>query len=72
MVEVSSKFMDRRSPFGMIDQFLLTTSFDADCETLTLIGVEPHTLLVLGLVAVNEAGDVMFDHNDEMIGEASS
>ena len=48
VVEVSSKFMDRRSPFGMIDQFLLTIGFDADCETLTLIGVEPHTLLDLG------------------------
>ena len=68
VVEVSSKFMDRRSPFGMIDQFLLTIGFEADCETLTLIGVEPHTLLDLGLVAVNEAGDVMFDHDDEMIG----
>ena len=68
VVEVSSKFRDRRSPFGMIDQFLLTIGYDADCETLTLIGVEPHTLLDLGLVAVNEAGDVMFDHDDEMIG----
>ena len=68
VVEVSSKFMDRRSPFGMIDQFLLTIGFDADCETLTLIGVEPHTLLDLGLVAVNEAGDVMFGHDDETIG----
>ena len=36
VVEVSSKFMDRRSPFGVSDQFLLTSGFEADCETLTL------------------------------------
>ena len=36
VVEVSSKFMDRRSPFGVSDQFLLTIGFEADCETLTL------------------------------------
>ena len=66
VVEVSAKFMDRRSPFGMIDQFLLTIGFDADCETLTR--VEPQTLLDFGLVVVNESGDVMFEHDDEMIG----
>lgn len=67
VVEVSSKFMDKRFPFGMIDQFLLTVGFDADCEALTLVGVEPHTLLDLGLVVVNEAGDVVFNQDDDMI-----
>ena len=52
----------------MIDQFLLTVGFDADCEALTILGVEPQTLLDLGLVVVNESGDVMFGHDDEMIG----
>ena len=45
VVEVSTKFMEKRSPFGMIDQFLLTIGFDAGCETLTILGVEPQTLL---------------------------
>eukprot|EP00435_Cladocopium_sp_Y103_P027217 s1403_g6.t1 len=68
VVEVSAKFMDKRSPFGMIDQFLLTIGFDSDCESLTMLGVEPHTLLDLGLVVVNESGDVVFEHDDDMIG----
>ena len=60
--------MDKRSPFGMIDQFLHPLRFDADCETLTPLGVEPQTLLELGLVVVDEFGDVMFEHDDEIIG----
>eukprot|EP00435_Cladocopium_sp_Y103_P067737 s576_g30.t1 len=70
VVEVSAKFMEKRSPSGMIDQFLPTIGFDfeADCETLTLLEMEPHTLLDLGLVVVNESGDVMFERDDNMIG----
>ena len=60
--------MDGRAPFGMTALFLLTVSFDADSETLTGHGVEPQTLLALGLVVVNKAGDVMLRHNDDMIG----
>jgi hypothetical protein len=44
----------------MIDQFLLTVGFEDECECLTLLGVEPQTLLELGLVAVDEGGDVIF------------
>ena len=68
VVEVSAKYMDRRAPFGMIDQFLLTVGFDADCEVLTILGVESQTLLDLGLVVVNESGDVVFGQDDEMVG----
>jgi hypothetical protein len=50
VVELSAKFMDKRYPFGMIDQFLITIGFDVDCETLTFLGVAPHSLLDLGLV----------------------
>ena len=62
--ELSAKFMDKRYPFGMIDQFLITVGFDADCEALTFLGVEPHLLLDLGLVGVDEAGDEIFGHDD--------
>ena len=48
----------------MIDQFLLTVGFEDECECLTLLGVEPQTLLELGLVAVDEGGDVIFDQED--------
>lgn len=60
--------MDKRRCFGMIGQFLLSFGFEADCAALTLLGVEPHTLLDLGLVVVNESGDVVFDHDDAMVG----
>ena len=43
-VEVSERYMRKRDPFGMIDRFLLTVGFDAECETLTFLGVQPHTL----------------------------
>ena len=39
-----------------------------NARSLTLLGVEPHTLLDLGLVVVNESGDVVFGHDDDMIG----
>lgn len=67
-MEVSTKFMERRSPFGMTDPFLLTMGFDAGCETLTILGVEPQTLLDLGLVVVNESGDVILEHDDMIDG----
>ena len=52
----------------MIDQFLITVGFDADCEALTFLGVEPHSLLDLGLVVVDDAGDVVFGHDDTTVG----
>ena len=58
MVEVSAKFMDKKHPFGMTDRFLITVGFDTDCEAFTFLGVEPHALLDLGLVVVDESGDV--------------
>ena len=64
VVELSRKFKDMRQPYGMIDQFLLTIGFEDECECLTLLGVEPQTLLELGLVAVDEGGDVIFDQED--------
>eukprot|EP00435_Cladocopium_sp_Y103_P036519 s730_g9.t1 len=54
VVELSRKFKDTRQPFGMIDQFLLTIGFEDECESLTL----------LGLVAVDEGGDVVFGQED--------
>ena len=54
MVELSRKVQDMRNPFGMIDQFLLTIKFEDECESLTLLGVEPQTLLDLGLVGQEE------------------
>ena len=65
---MSSKFMDKLSPFAMIDQILLTIGLESDRETLTMLGVEPPTLLDLGLVVVNKSGDVACGHDDEMIG----
>jgi hypothetical protein len=53
-----------RHPFGMIDQFLLTIGFEDECETLTLLGVEPQSLLDLGLVVVDESGDVVFGQEE--------
>ena len=64
MVELSRKFQDMRNPFGMIDQFLLTIGFEDECESLTLLGVEPQTLLDLGLVVVDESGDVVFGQEE--------
>ena len=58
----SSKNM--RNPFGMIDQFLLTIGFEDECESLTLLGVEPQTLLDLGLVVVDESCDVVFGQEE--------
>ena len=66
VVELSAKFMDKRYPFGMIDQFLITVDFDADCEALASLGVEPRTLLVA--VVVDESGDVIFQHDDATVG----
>ena len=34
------------------------------CESLTLLGVEPQTLLDLGLVVVDESGDVVFGQEE--------
>ena len=48
----------------MIDQFLLTIGLEDDCESLTLLGAEPQTLLDLGLVAVDESGDVVFGQEE--------
>eukprot|EP00435_Cladocopium_sp_Y103_P016755 s3453_g4.t1 len=56
VVELSRKFSDLRNPSGMIDLFLLTIGFEDECESLTLLGVEPQTLLDLGLVVVDEVG----------------
>ena len=64
VVELSRKFQDMRNPFGMIDQFLLTIGFEDECESLTLLGVEPQTLLDLGLVVVDESGDVVFGQEE--------
>eukprot|EP00435_Cladocopium_sp_Y103_P067671 s701_g30.t1 len=64
VVELSRKCKDMRKPFGMIDQFLLTIGFEDECESLTLLGVEPQTLLEMGLVAVDESGDVVFGQED--------
>ena len=64
VVELSRKFKDMRNPFGMIDQFLLTIGFEDECETLTLLGVEPQSLLDLGLVVVDESGDVVFGQEE--------
>ena len=64
VVELSRKFKDMRHPFGMIDQFLLTIGFEDECETLTLLGVEPQSLLDLGLVVVDESGDVVFGQEE--------
>ena len=50
--------MDKKHPFGMTDRFLITVGFDTDCEAFTFLGVEPHALLDLGLVVVDESGDV--------------
>eukprot|EP00435_Cladocopium_sp_Y103_P051799 s2915_g16.t1 len=52
----------------MIDQFLLTIGFEDECESLTLLGVEPQTLLELGLVVGDEAGDVVFGQDDDEFG----
>ena len=68
MVELRAKFIDNRYPFGTIDQFLITVGFDADCEAHTSLGVEPHTLLDLGLVVVDESGNVIFQHDDATVG----
>ena len=62
-VEVSAKFMRKPDPFGMINQFLLTVGFDAECETLTFLGVQEHTLSDLGLVAVDDEGHAMEDED---------
>ena len=64
VVELSRKMSDLRHPFGMIDQFLLTIGFEDECETLTMPGVETQTLLDLGLVVVDEAGDVIFGQDE--------
>ena len=64
VVELSRKFSDMRNPYGMIDQFLLTIGFEDECESLTLLGVETQTLLDLGLVVVDEAGDVVFGQDE--------
>ena len=62
VVEVSERFMRKPDPFGMIDRFLLlTVGFDAECETLTFLGVQQHTLQEVGLTVVDESGDVVED-----------
>ena len=55
---------DLRNPFGMIDQFLLTIGFEDECETLMILVVETQSLLDLGLVVVDEAGDVIFGQEE--------
>ena len=60
--------MRKRDPFGMIDRFLLTVGFDAECETLTFLGVQPHTLQDLGLVAVDDdSGEVLDDADARLV-----
>ena len=56
-----------REPFPMIDQFLLTSGFEDECESLTLLGVEDQTLLQLGLVAVGDEGDVIFGQEEDLV-----
>ena len=53
-MELSRKFKDIRQPFGMFDQFLITVGFECECESLTLLGVQPQTLLELGLVMTDD------------------
>ena len=64
MAEFSRNFQEMRNPCGMIDKFLLTIGFEDECESLTLLGVEPQTLLDLGLVVVDESGDVVFGQEE--------
>ena len=64
VVELSRKFKDIRQPFGMFDQFLITVGFECECESLTLLGVQPQTLLELGLVMTDGGGDVLCDQEE--------
>ena len=64
VAEFSRNFQEMRNPCGMIDKFLLTIGFEDECESLTLLGVEPQTLLDLGLVVVDESGDVVFGQEE--------
>ena len=72
VVELSAKYMDKRNPFSMIDQFLLTIGFESECETLTLLGVEPLELTDLGLIEVDAGGDVVFEGDDPASGSAGA
>ena len=61
-VELARRFKRMREPFGVIDQFLLTVSFEDECGTLKLLAVEDKDLSQLGFVTVaaGEDGDVFF------------
>ena len=48
----------------MIDQFLITIGFEDECEPLTLLAVQPQTLLELGLVMTDVVEMLFFDQKE--------
>ena len=64
MAEFSRIFPEMRNSCWMIEKLFLTIGFEDERESLTLLGVEPQTLLDLGLVVVDESGDVVFGREE--------